>query len=54
VQTKKPSEHPIEPAGLVQAKIVNSKAMDDIFVAFRMVQQITTGLSGAASVEENI
>jgi hypothetical protein len=28
--------------------------MDDIFAAFTMVQQIMTGLSSAASEEENV
>jgi hypothetical protein len=28
--------------------------MDDMFVAFTMVQQIMTGLSGAASEEEKV
>jgi hypothetical protein len=33
-------------------EIVNSNAMDDMFVVFTMVQQIMTGLSSAASEEE--
>jgi hypothetical protein len=36
----------------MQEKIVNSNAMDDMFIAFTMVQQIVTGLSGSASEEE--
>jgi hypothetical protein len=28
--------------------------MDDMFIAFTMVQQIMTGLSGAASEEEKV
>jgi hypothetical protein len=36
----------------VKANIVNNNAMDDTYVAFTMVQQIMTGLSGAASEEE--
>jgi hypothetical protein len=36
----------------MQKDIVNSNKMDDIFVAFIMVQQIMTGLSGAASKME--
>jgi hypothetical protein len=36
----------------VQAKIVNSNAMDDTIVAFALVQQIMTGLSDATSEEE--
>jgi hypothetical protein len=38
----------------MQAKTVNSNAMDDMFVAFTMVQQIMTGLSCAASGEEEV
>jgi hypothetical protein len=38
----------------VQAKVLNGNEMDDVFVALTMVQQITTGLSGAASEEENV
>jgi hypothetical protein len=37
----------------MQKEIVNSNAMD-MFVAFTMVQQIMTGISGAASVEEKV
>jgi hypothetical protein len=38
----------------MQEEIVNtrSNAMDDIFVAFTMVQQIMTGFSSAVSEEE--
>jgi hypothetical protein len=36
----------------IQEEIVNSIAMDDIFVAFTMMQQIMTGLSSAASQEK--
>jgi hypothetical protein len=38
----------------MQEEIVNSNAMDDMFVAFTMVQQIMTGLSSAASEEEKV
>jgi hypothetical protein len=38
----------------VQAKIVNSNEMGDMFVAYTMVQQIMRGLSGAASEEEKV
>jgi hypothetical protein len=38
----------------VQAKIVNSNAMDDTLVAFNIAQQIMTGLSGAASEGEKV
>jgi hypothetical protein len=38
----------------VQEKTVNSNAMDDVFVAFNMVQQIMTGLSRAASEEDKV
>jgi hypothetical protein len=38
----------------MQEEIVNSNAMDDMFVAFTMVQQIMTGLSIAASEEEKV
>jgi hypothetical protein len=38
----------------MQEEIVNSNAMDDMFVAFTMVQQIMTGLSNASSEEEKI
>jgi hypothetical protein len=36
----------------MQANVVNNNAMDDMYVAFTMVQQIMTGLSGAATEEE--
>jgi hypothetical protein len=36
----------------MQEEIVHSNAMDDMFVAFPMVQQIMTGLSSAASEEK--
>jgi hypothetical protein len=65
VETKQSSGNQKQPAGnqkqqvvnkssgeSVQAKIVNSNEMDNIFIAFTMVQQIMTGLSGAASEEE--
>jgi hypothetical protein len=61
------SENQKEPAGLqkkqvankassqsMQEEIVNSNAMDDMFVAFTIVQQIMTGLSGTASEEEEV
>jgi hypothetical protein len=38
----------------MQANVVNNNAMDDMYVAFTMVQQIMTGLSGAASEEEKV
>jgi hypothetical protein len=38
----------------MQEEIVYSNVMDDKFVAFTMVQQIMTGLSGAALEEEKI
>jgi hypothetical protein len=38
----------------MQEKIVNSTAMDDMFVAFTMLQQIMTGLSSAAPEEEKV
>jgi hypothetical protein len=38
----------------MQEEIVNSNAMDDMIVAFTMVQQIMTGLSSAASEEEKV
>jgi hypothetical protein len=38
----------------MQANVANSNAMDDMYVAFTMVQQIMTGLSGAASEEEEV
>jgi hypothetical protein len=37
----------------MQANVVNSNAMD-MYIAFTMVQQIMTGLSGAASEEEKV
>jgi hypothetical protein len=36
----------------MQEEIVNSNAMDDMFIAFVMMQQITRGLSGTAPEEE--
>jgi hypothetical protein len=59
-QQKKPAVHHEQQATSqasgqsVQAKNVNSNAMDDMFVAFTMVQQIMTGLSGAAPEEEKV
>jgi hypothetical protein len=38
----------------MQANVVNNNAMDDVYVAFTMMQQIMTGLSGAASEEEKV
>jgi uncharacterized protein (UPF0333 family) len=38
----------------MQEEIVNSNAMDDMFVAFTMVQQILTVLSSGASEEEKV
>jgi hypothetical protein len=38
----------------VQAKKVNSNAMDEMFAACTMVQQIITDLSGAATEEEKV
>jgi hypothetical protein len=38
----------------MQANVVNNNAMDDMYVALPMVQQIKTGLSGAASEEEKV
>jgi hypothetical protein len=38
----------------MQEESANSNAMDDMFVAFTMVQQIMTGLSRAASEEEKV
>jgi hypothetical protein len=65
VEAKQPSENQKESAGQqtkqvakkasgqsMQEEIVNSNAMDDMFVAFTMVQQIKTGLSSAASEKE--
>jgi hypothetical protein len=62
VESQQPSENQKESAGpqkkqvankasgqSMQEEIVNSNAMDDMFVAFTMVQQIMTGLSSAAS-----
>jgi hypothetical protein len=66
VESKQPSENQKESAGpqkkhvankasgqSMQVEIVNSNAMD-MFVAFTMVQQIMTGISSAASEEENV
>jgi hypothetical protein len=66
MQSKQPSNNQKESAGpqkkqvtnkasgqSMQEEIVKSNAMDDMFVAFTMVQQIMTGLSSAASEEEN-
>jgi hypothetical protein len=59
-QHKKPAVHHIQQATSqasgqsVQAKNVNSNAMDDMSVTFTMVQQIMTGLSGAVSEEEKV
>jgi hypothetical protein len=36
----------------MQANVVNSNAIDDMYVAFTMVQRIMTGLSGVVSEEE--
>jgi hypothetical protein len=38
----------------MQANVVNNNAMDDMYVAFTMAQQIMTGLSGAASEEQKV
>jgi hypothetical protein len=38
----------------MQEEIVNSNAMDEMFVAFTMAQQIMTGMSCAASEEEKV
>jgi hypothetical protein len=38
----------------MQKEIVNCNAMDDMFVAFTIVQQIMTGLSSAVSEEEKL
>jgi hypothetical protein len=67
VKSKQPSENQKESAGPqkkqvakkasdqpMQEEIVNSNALDDMFVAFTMVQQIMTGLSSAASEEEKV
>jgi hypothetical protein len=37
----------------LQAKNVNINAMDNVFFAFTVVQQIMTELSGAATENEN-
>jgi hypothetical protein len=67
VESKQPSENQKQSAGPqkkevankasgqpIQEEIVNSSAMDDMFVAFTMVQQIMTVLSSAASEEEKV
>jgi hypothetical protein len=36
----------------MQEEVINSNEMDDMFIAFTMVQQILAGLSSAASEEE--
>jgi hypothetical protein len=36
----------------MQEEIVNNNAMDNMFFAFTIVQQVITGLSSAASEEE--
>jgi hypothetical protein len=67
VESKQPSGNQKESAGpqkkqvankvsgqSMQENIVNSNAMDDMFVAFTMVQQIMTGLSSAASEGEKV
>jgi hypothetical protein len=38
----------------MQEEMLKSNAMDHMFVAFTVVQQIMTGLSSAASEEENV
>jgi hypothetical protein len=38
----------------MQANVVNNNSMDDMYFLFTMVQQILTGLSGAASEEETV
>jgi hypothetical protein len=38
----------------VEAKIINSNAMDNMFVAFTLVQQMMTDLSVAASEEGKV
>jgi hypothetical protein len=59
-QQKKPAVHHEQQATSqasgqsVQAKNVNSNGMDDMFVAFTMVQKIMTGPTGAASEEEKV
>jgi hypothetical protein len=65
VESKQPSASQKESAGpqkkqvgnkascqSIKEEIVNKNALDDIFVAFTMVQQIMTGLSRAASEKE--
>jgi hypothetical protein len=67
VESKQPSENQKESAGLqkkqvtnkasgqsMQEQIVNSNAMDDMFVAFTIVQKIMTRFSSAASEEEKV
>jgi hypothetical protein len=67
VESKQPSENRKESEGpqkkqvankasgqSMQEEIVNSNAMDDMFAAFTMVQQIRAGLSSAASEEEKV
>jgi hypothetical protein len=67
VESKQPSENKKETAGpqkkqvankasgqSMQEEIVNSNAMNDMFVAFTMEQQILTGFSSAASEEEKV
>jgi hypothetical protein len=67
VESKQPTENQKDSAGpqkkqvankasvqSVQEEIVNSNSMDDMFVAFTMVQQIMIGLSSAASEEEKV
>jgi hypothetical protein len=38
----------------MEEEIINSNVMDDMFVAFTMVQQIMKGFSGAASEQEEV
>jgi hypothetical protein len=65
VQAKQPSGYQKEPAGTqkqqvasqawcqsVEANIVNSNAMEDMFVAFTVVQQIMIGLSATMSEDQ--
>jgi hypothetical protein len=67
VESKQPSENQKKSAGpqkkqvankascqSMQEETVNSNAMNDMFVAFTMAQQIMTGLSSAASAEEKV
>jgi hypothetical protein len=67
VESKQPSENQKESAGhqkmqfankasgqTMHKEIVNSNAVDDMFFAFTMVQQIMIGLSRAASEEVNV